>query len=182
MKWVFTPIIYTSPYQCCLFSFLLLAPLISLADFLTLEIHRGSIAIASFFFSSVVVASVLLFINVQGCLWLFISLSALGNVSIQASKLLRVWFCRMSTKRCWDISGFLDGLGWVWRAFIPSGRAEDQALIGVKFRTNSHQCLARICVCWRRRSFMLCWLMLISIPLFQDVHYMLPRGQLSKVV
>lgn len=145
----------------------------------TQEKHSNSVF---FFFSSVVVVCVLLYINVQGCLWLFISLSALGNVSIQAIKLLRVWFCRISSKSCWDISVFLDGLGWVWRTFIPSGRAEDRALIGVKFRTNSHQCLARICVCWRRRSLMLCWLMLISIPLFQDVHYMLPRGQLSKVV
>lgn len=146
----------------------------------TQEKHSNSVFF--FFFPSVVVVCVLLYINVQGCLWLFISLSALGNVSIQAIKLLRVWFCRMSSKSCWDISVFLDGLGWVWRTFIPSGRAEDRALIGVKFRTNSHQCLARICVCWRRRSLMLCWLMLISIPLFQDVHYMLPRGQLSKVV
>lgn len=185
MKWIFTPIIYLSPDQCSLSSSLIVVYPIPAAGFLALEIH-SSIAIVSFFFFCVVffsvVASVLLCKNIQKCLWLFISLSALGNVSIQAIKLLRVWFCGMSSKRCWDIYVFLDRLGWVWRTFIPSGIAEDQALIGVKFRTNSHQCLTRICVRWRRRSLMLCWLMLISISLFRDVLYMLPRGQLSKVV
>lgn len=98
------------------------------------DTQKHSNSLFGFFFFSLYCCC-LCFVVYKGTeMSLFISLSALGNVSIQAIKLLRVWFCRMFSKSCWGISLFLHGLEWVCRTFIPPGRDEDQVLIGVKFR------------------------------------------------
>lgn len=132
---------------------LLLAPLISAADFLSLEIHRKSAAIAFFSCYCCLYFVVYKCTRMSLIVYQFQCSGQCQNSSYQTIKGLtlqnvfkgmRRYFCVFVTD--------LDGCGG-----HSSLQAEsDQALIGVKFRTNSHQCLARICVCWRRRSLMLC--------------------------